>query len=467
MPLSADVLVIGAGPAGYVGAIKLGKLGKKVMLVDKDKLGGECLNYGCIPSKALIHAADEYYQPKAAAAQGLSASGIAIDWVKTQAWKNGIVSGFNRGIAGLEKGNGVSVMTGSVRLTSPRTAAISGSSGEETLEFTHALIATGTRPAALPGFSFDGRIILSSKEALELTEPPERLLVIGGGVIGLEIGTFFAKLGTKVTVVEFADRVLPGVEAELTAPVSRGLQKLGIEILLQSQAIGCDLSQNSAVVRVKTPEGERAIEAEKVLLSVGRIPITGDLGLESAGVATDAKGHIKTGANYRTNVPNIYAAGDVIGPPYLAHKGSQEAVLAALAICGFEERIGAVPWTIFTDPEIAFVGETEEQIKARGREVLTGRFPFAASGRAQAVGKPEGFYKVTADKQTREILGVSIVGANASDLIGEGCLAVKLKATIEDVAQTVHPHPTLCESIVDAAEACLGQAIHILSPVKR
>ncbi|MDE2313704.1 MAG: FAD-dependent oxidoreductase, partial [Elusimicrobia bacterium] len=301
-----------------------------------------------------------------------------------------------------------------------------------------------------------------------LSEAPNRLAVIGGGVIGLEIGTFFAKLGTKVTVIEFMDQVLPGVSSEMVSPVLRSLQKLGVEILTKSQALGYGKTGSGLSVRVKTAEGEKTVEADKILLSVGRVPITKDLGLDAAGVETDPKGHIKVNARYQTSVSHIYAAGDVVGAPYLAHKASQEAVVAAQAIAGFQTHgIGAVPWTIFTDPEIAFVGETEEQIRARRREPIVGRFPFAASGRAQAVGKPEGFYKVVADKETREVLGVAIVGASASDLIGEGCLAVKLKATIEDIAEAIHPHPTLCESIVDAAEACVGQALHILPPVKR
>ncbi|HVA67261.1 MAG TPA: dihydrolipoyl dehydrogenase [Elusimicrobiota bacterium] len=468
MALSTDVLVIGAGPGGYVGAIKLGKLGKKTFLVEKDKLGGECLNYGCIPSKALIHAADEYYQPKAAQAHGMNAAGLGIDWAKVQVWKNNVIGGFVRGIASLEKGNKVDVLAGAARLTGPNSAVIVKADGEETVQFAHALISTGTRPAEIPGFSFDGESVLSSKEALELPAAPERLAVIGGGVIGLEIGTFFAKLGTKVTVVEFMDQVLPGVPSELVSPVLRSLQKLGVEILTKSQALGYERTDGGLSVRVKTAEGEKTIAADKILLSVGRVPITKDLGLDAAGVETDAKGHIKVNARYQTNVPHIYAAGDVIGAPYLAHKASQEAIVAALAIAGFETHgIGAVPWTIFTDPEIAFVGETEEQIRARGREPIVGRFPFAASGRAQAVAKPEGFYKVVADKETREVLGVAIVGGSASDLIGEGCLAVKLKATVEDIAEAIHPHPTLCESIVDAAEACVGQAVHILPPVVR
>ena len=461
--LSTEVLVIGAGPAGYVGAIKLGKLGKKVLLVDRDKLGGECLNYGCIPSKALIHSASQLHKAQKAAAQGFEASGLKLDWAKVQAWKGSMIAGFVRGIAGLEKGNNVAVAFGTARLTGPNTAEITSAAGTEKIEFQHALLATGTRPMSIPGFAFDGKDILSSKEALELAAPPKSLLVIGGGVIGLEIGTVYAKLGTKVTVVEFMPQLLPGLEPELILPVSRGLQKLGVAVHLNSKAKAAAARDGLLSVTIETPEGVKTVEAEKILLSVGRAPITKDLGLEAAGVKTDAKGHIQVDASCRTDVPNIYAAGDVVGPPYLAHKASREAIVAALAISGFpgSER-GAVPWAVFTEPEIAYVGETEAEAKARGARVLVGRFPFAASGRAQAVREPEGFVKVIADFETHRVLGAGIVGPNASDLIGEACLAVKLGATVEDIASTIHPHPTLSEAFMEAAEACLGEAIHIL-----
>ena len=309
---------------------------------------------------------------------------------------------------------------------------------------------------------------MSSKEALELKEAPASLVVIGGGVIGLEIGTFYAKLGTKVTIVEFLPQVLPGLEPDLILPVTRNLQKLGIEVLLQAKAKSYALKEGGLTVTVETADGVRTLEAgEDPPQRPGRAPITKDLGLEAAGVQTDPKGHIAVNSLYQTNVPNIYAAGDVVGPPYLAHKASREAILAALSIAGFSgEEHGAVPWAVFTDPEIAYVGETEAEAKARGAQVLLGKFPFSASGRAQAMRETDGFVKIVADQETHRVLGVGIVGPDASDLIGEACLAVKLGATVEDVASTIHPHPTLSEAFMEAAEACLGQAIHILAPRK-
>ena len=461
MPIETDVLVVGAGPGGYVGAIKLGQLGKKALLVDKDKLGGECLNYGCIPSKALIQSAATAHKPRKSAGFD-PASAPAPDWAKVQQWKTGLIGGFQRGIAGLAKGNSVDIKMGALKFLSSTEAELTGAGAPETIRFVHALIVTGSRPVTIPGFAFDGNFILSSREALELTAAPKSLVVIGGGVIGLEIGTFYAKLGTKVTVVEFMPQLLPGVEADLLGPVTRGLEKLGVEVLLEAKAREVREEGGVRRVIVDTAKGERAIEAEKILVSVGRTPTSQGLGLEAAGVKTDSRGHILVDARYRTSAENIYAAGDVIGAP-LAHKASRSGS-GAHAIGRAAEPLGAVPWAVFTDPEIAFVGETEAQARARGASVLTGRFPFSALGRAQAGQEAEGFVKVIVDRDSHKLLGTGIVGAHASDLISEASLALRLGATVEDIASTIHPHPTFPEAFQEAAEACLGQAIHILPP---
>lgn len=465
MSQSTQVLVVGAGPGGYVAAIKLGQLGKKVLLVDRDKLGGECLNYGCIPSKALIHAAG---LPNKLKKLPTDTAKVTPDWSKVQTWKNQLIGGFQRGIAGLTKGNGVTVMTGEVKFTSATEAEIKTAEGAETVTFEQALITTGTRPIEIPEFKFDGTDCISSKEALDLQTPPKELVIIGGGVIGLEIGTFFAKLGSKVKVVEMTDTLLPGVPTDLVAPVSRNLQRMGVEVLLNAKAKGFSGENGALSVTVETAEGEKTLSADKVLVSVGRMPVTQELGLEAAGIKTDSRGHILVDGESRTNVANIYAAGDVAGAPYLAHKASRQGILAAFAIAGQPKRdFGAVPSAIFTDPEIAFVGETEADAKARGVEIITGRFPFSASGRAQAGRDAEGFVKVIAEKESHKIIGTGIVGPSASDLISEACLAVKVGATIEDVADTIHPHPTLPEAFQEAAEACLGKAIHILQAAGR
>jgi dihydrolipoamide dehydrogenase len=468
MAIDTETLVIGAGPGGYVAALKLGKLGKKTLLVEKDRLGGVCLNSGCIPSKAMIHIAGQVHKLRKAKAQGLEAPDLRLTWSKVVDWKDLMVQGLNRGIAALEKGNDVTVLPGTARLTGPRRAEVATAAGTETVTFQQAVVATGSRSISIPGFAIDGTRVLSSTEALSLREVPGRLLVIGGGVIGLELGTVFAKLGAQVTVVEFLPQVLTGVEAELAAPVTRGLQRMGVSVMTGSKAAGFRETSGGLTVSVQTPEGDRAVETDKILVCVGRAVNSKDLGLEALGIACDPKGHIIVNQNYQTKQPHIYAVGDVIGPPYLAHKASREGVLAARHIAGRPAQPrGAIPAAIFTDPEIAMVGESETEARARGAEIITGRFPFAALGKAQAMRETEGFVKIVADKSSHKVLGGSIVGPEAADLIGELCLAVKVEATLEDLGSTVHPHPTLSEAVSEAAEACLGQALHILTPSRR
>ncbi|MDD5657709.1 MAG: dihydrolipoyl dehydrogenase [Elusimicrobia bacterium] len=467
MPIKTEVLVIGAGPGGYVAALKLGKLGKKTLLVEKDRLGGVCLNCGCIPSKGLIYTAGLLHKLRKAKAQGFEAPDLRLNWSKVQDWKNAMVSGLNRGIAMLAKGNRVEVLSGSARLTGPRRAEVATASGTEVVEFEAAILASGSHPISIPGFDFDGGSVISSTEALDLREAPGRLLVIGGGIIGLELGTIFAKLGTQVTVVEFLPQLLGGVEPDLAAPVARNLQRLGVETMTGARARGFTPSDGGLQVSVQTPAGDKVVATDKILLSVGRAPNHKGLGLETLGIAADSKGHVLVNGSYQTSVPTVYAIGDLIGPPYLAHKASREGVLAALAVAGRPAQArGAIPSAVFTDPELAVVGETETEARSRGAELLVGRFPFAALGRAQAMRETDGFVKIVADKNTRKILGAGIVGPDASDLIGELCLALKVGATIEDLAQTVHPHPTLSEAIGEAAEACAGQALHILTPAR-
>ncbi|HAZ07600.1 MAG TPA: dihydrolipoyl dehydrogenase [Elusimicrobia bacterium] len=465
MSIKTDVLIIGGGPGGYVAAIKLGQLGKKALVVDCNKLGGECLNYGCIPSKALIHAAGTMHKSKKSKDAGFDDPIHRIDWEKVVTWKDQMIGGFVKNIGVLIKGNKGDVLFGLARFTSEHTAVVEKPDGAtETVEFEQAIVATGSEPFSIPGFAVDGKFVLGSKESLELNKVPEGLVVIGGGVIGLEIGTIFAKLGTKVTVVEFTDSILPVIEGDLAMPVRRSLAKLGVEILTSSRAKSWSMKGKRLEVIVETPEGKREISCDKVLLAVGRAPRTKDLGLDALGVELDKHGHIAVDTEMLSSVDNIYAIGDAVGQPYLAHKASREAVLAAQSIAGkpLEPR-GHVPWAVFTDPEISWVGLTDAQAKAEGYHTVMGKFPFAASGRAQAVRETEGFCKIVADKDTHRILGAGFVGPNASDLIGEACLAVSMGATLEQVSATIHPHPTLNETFAEACEVALGHPIHTLA----
>lgn len=462
MALKTDVLVVGGGPGGYVAAIKCGQLGKKALVVDRDKLGGECLNYGCIPSKALIAAAGHAYKSKKAKEAGFDDPKHQLDWNKVVAWKDQMIGGFVRNIGTLVKGNKGEHRQGSVKFTTNRTAVIEkAGGGAETVEFDHAIVATGSEAISVPGFTIDGESVLGSKEALDLKKAPEALAVIGGGVIGLEIGTFFAKLGAKVTVVEFTDSLLPVIERDMVVPVNRSLQKLGVEVLLSSKAKSWSKKGKRLELVVETPEGAKKVACDKILLAVGRAPRTKGLGLEAIGVEMDKRGHIVVDTEMLSSVGNIYAIGDCVGQPYLAHKASREGILAAQSIAGKPlEPKGQVPWAVFTDPEISWVGMTDAEAKAAGHQTVTGKFPFMASGRAMAVRETEGFCKVVADKATHRILGAGFVGTNASDLIGEACLAVSVGVTLEQVAATVHPHPTLTETFAEACEAALGHPIH-------
>ena len=468
MAIKTDVLIIGGGPGGYVAAIKAGQLGKKVLLVDRDKLGGECLNYGCIPSKALIAAAGHAYKSKKAKEAGFDDPKHQLDWTKVVAWKDQMVGGFVKNIGVLVKGNKAEHLQGSVQLTTARTAIVTkADGGTETVEFAHAILATGSEIVSIPGFAIDGKDILGSKEALDLKVPPAALVVVGGGVIGLEIGTFFAKLGTKVTVVEFTDSLLPVIEKDLVSPVASNLTKLGVEVMLQSKAKSWSKKGKRLEVAVETADGEKKIVCDKILMAVGRAPRSKGLGLETLGVELDKRGHVVVDTEMLSSVDNIYAIGDLVGQPYLAHKASREGILAAQSIAGEPlEARGQVPWAVFTDPEISWVGMTDPEAKASGFNTVVGKFPFAASGRAMAVRETDGFCKVVADKATHRILGAGFVGTNASDLIGEACLAVSVGVTLEQVAQTIHPHPTLTETFAEACEVALGHPVHMLQ-IKR
>jgi dihydrolipoamide dehydrogenase len=417
-----------------------------------------CLNVGCIPSKALIHAAKMVSKVRHAEDMGIKAE-VEVDLGKLQAWKQAVVDKLVSGIFLLCRKNNVEVLSGEAKFLDPHTLEV-GAPSSRSISSSSFIIATGSRPVQIPGFEFDGKRVITSTEGLEFTRMPENLVIIGGGVVGLEIGEMCAHLGSKVTYIELLDQLLPGVDKELVRIVERALRKYGIEYHTSSKAQRFE----KGVVHAEGPDGKPIeIKADVVLVSVGRRPNTEGLGLERAGVRLSPRGFIEADAQCRTSVPHIFAIGDVIGPPMLAHKASKEGLVAAEAIAGHASArdFAAIPGVIFSDPEIATAGLSEEEAKMKGYEVVVGKFPFAALGKALATGAAEGFVKVVADRKSDLVLGVHIVGEGAADLISEAALALEMGATLEDLALTVHPHPTLPEAMMEAAEAAKGKAIHI------
>jgi dihydrolipoamide dehydrogenase len=464
---TTDLLVIGAGPGGYVAAIRAAQRGKKVICVEREKLGGVCLNVGCIPSKAMIHASTVVDRAHDAGDMGISLGAVSVDMTKMVAWKQKIVERLTGGVGMLFKHHRVEHVHGEATFVTPTKVSVKSSSGVEEIEATDVIIATGSRPIELPAFKVDGVNVLGSTEALELKSVPKKILVIGGGYIGLEIGTFLRKLGSEVVVVEATSSLLPGQDPDLVAVVHRGLKKRKVDIQLDSLAQRyekIDGGTGGVRVWVKTPKGDKTFDVDWILSTVGRRPNSEGFGLEKIGVKVE-KGFIVVDGKRRTNVPHVYAIGDVAGQPMLAHKASREGIVAAEVICGLpaEADYRCVPAVIFTDPEIASVGMTEAEAKAKGYDPVVGKFPFTANGRALSINEAEGFAKIVADKKTDLVLGVHIVGPEASELITEGTLAIEMGARIEDIAATIHAHPTLPEAVMEAAEAVHGLAIHAIT----
>lgn len=465
MARAVDLLVIGAGPGGYVAAIRAAQLGLKTLLVDKDnRLGGECLNYGCIPSKALIFTANLVHKLRHAGDMGIEYSGLRVNMMKLQEWRKSVIARLNKGIEQLCKANGVEVLYGEASFVDPHRVRVKGATEEE-VTAAKVVIATGSQPVDLPAFKFDRERVLSSKEALELVVAPRDFLVIGGGITGLEMGTYFAKLGTKVTIIELLDQVLPGMDSEVARIVTRSLRRLGVDVHVTSKAVSWSEKDKRLQIVAETPQGTLQIIADRILVTVGRKPNTAGLNLAAAGVETDAKGFVRVNGHMQTNVPHIFGIGDVVGMPFLAHKASKEGLVAAEVAAGHAAAADwrAMPSAIFTDPEVATVGLDEAEAAAKGFDVRVGRVPFAAMGRALAAGETEGFVKVVMDAKTERLLGVQIVGADASDLISEMAIAIEMGASVQDIALTIHPHPTLPEAIMEAAEAALGRAIHVVN----
>ncbi|MBL8859343.1 MAG: dihydrolipoyl dehydrogenase [Planctomycetes bacterium] len=457
------VIVIGAGPAGYVCAIRLAQLGQEVTVVEKEYVGGVCLNVGCIPSKAMIAAGALMSRAHEASAMGITFKDMKVDIGKLVEWKAGIVGKLTGGIAGLLKNHKVPVVMGTASLKDKNTVVVKTKDGEQILKGDDIVIATGSIPIEIPGFAFDEDKVWSSTGALRPKKIPEHLVVIGGGYIGLELGIMYRKLGSKVTVLEATPGALPGQERDCVRVIERSLKKMGVELLTETMAQGFEHKGGKSYVRIKTKKGEDTVVCDQVLSTVGRRPFSAGLGLEKAGLAVDAKGFLAVDKHMRTKVANIYAIGDIAGQPMLAHKGSKEGLVAAAVIAGQKDEYDArcVPAVIFTSPEMASVGLTEEQCKEKGLTYKTGSFPFAASGRAMSLMETDGMVKMIVDAKTDEILGVHMVGPEVTELIAEAALAIEMGATAEDIARTIHAHPTLPEALMEAAEAVHGMAVHI------
>lgn len=463
-----DAIVLGGGPGGYVCAIRMGQLGLKVACVEEDEYGGVCLNWGCIPSKALISNAHFYEKAQSAAEVGIQLGSVGLDVDAMQDWKGGIVKKLTGGVRQLLKANKATIVEGRGRVSSPTSVEVEAADGSKRVlrASKGVVVATGSATIQIPGFDFDGERIIGAKEAVSLRQVPKRLVVIGGGVIGCELGMTYQKFGSELTLVELTPSLLPGTDTDCVRVVERKIKKHGGKVLTASKATGVERhADGSLVVSVQTAQGTETLPCDVLLVAVGMKPRSRGIGLEEIGVEIDRRGFVKTNDVCQTNVEGIYAIGDVSGPPMLAHKASKEGEVCAEVVAG--KRAGkdwvTVPGIIFTDPEIATVGLTADEAKEQGYEVQVGKFPFAALGRAMSLRETDGFVKVVGDKASGRVLGIHIVGPNASDLISEAALALEMVATVEDLALTIHPHPTLGESLMEASAAALGHAIHIVN----
>ena len=465
--MSYDLIVIGSGPGGYVCAIRAAQLGMKVAVVEKDKtFGGTCLNIGCIPSKALLHASEHYEEAgHLFQRMGIGVGKPKLDLAGMMKFKGEGVEGNVKGVAFLFRKNKIASFEGVGRITGPGTVEVTGNGKSGKLETKAIVIATGSDVARLPGIEIDEKRIVSSTGALSLAKVPERLLVIGAGVIGLELGSVWRRLGSQVTVIEFLDRILPGMDNEVCRQFYRMLEKQGMTFKLSSKVAGVANAGKTLQASVAPANGgtTQSVEADVVLVSVGRVPYTDGLGLDVAGVNKDNKGRIIVDAYFATNVPGIYAIGDVIAGPMLAHKAEDEGVAVAEILAGQAGHVNydAIPNVVYTSPEIASVGKTEEELKESGIAYKVGKFPFTANGRAKVNLQTEGFVKILADAATDRVLGVHILGADAGNMIAEAALAMEFGAAAEDIARTSHPHPTLTEAVREAALAVDKRALNM------
>ncbi len=463
-PIETDTLVIGAGPGGYVAAIRAAQLGQKVTVVEKGTVGGVCLNVGCIPSKALISAGHRFHDAQHSEDMGITAEHVKLDFSKVQEWKGSIVNKLTSGVSGLLKGNGVEVVSGEAYFVDTNNVRVMTETSAQTYTFKNVIIATGSSPIEIPAFKYSKRII-NSTGALALEEVPASLVVIGGGVIGVELGGAYANMGTKLTILEGADDILSGgYEKAMTQVVKKNLKNKGAEIVTKALAKGVEETETGVVVTYEVKGEEKKVEADYVLVTVGRRPNTAEMGLEQVGVQLSERGLIEIDKQCRTNVPNIYAIGDIVAGPQLAHKASYEGKIAAEAIAGHPSEIDylGIPAVVFSEPELATVGYDEKGAKEAGIEAVASKFPFAANGRALSLNATDGFVKLVTRKEDGLVIGAQIAGPSASDMIAELGLAIEAGMTAEDIAMTIHAHPSLGEITMEAAEVAIGTPIHII-----
>ncbi|TAN50422.1 MAG: dihydrolipoyl dehydrogenase [Methylococcaceae bacterium] len=458
-PLHADVLVLGGGPGGYTAAFRAADLGKKVILVERyGVLGGVCTNVGCIPSKALLHLAHIIHNAEEAAAFGVAFAQPRLELDKVRAWKDKAITTLTTGLKGLAKQRQVQILAGRGRFVAERALEITTDDGVQRVEFEHAVIATGSRPVKIPSFPWDDARLMDSTDALALADIPQRLLIVGGGVIGMEMASVYHALGSKISVVEMAAQLIPGCDADLVRPLTLRAQKQYENVLLSTKVSSIAAKPEGLLVSFAGEDAPAPSLFDRVLVAVGRRPSSADLGLEALGVRLDEQGFIPVDRQQRSNVAHVFAVGDVVGNPMLAHKATHQGKVAAEVIAGHKAAFQplTIPAVAYTDPEVAWMGLTETEAKARGIDYEKAVFPWAASGRAVGMARKEGLTKILCDKASRRILGAGITGVNAGDLIAETVLALEMGADAEDIGLTIHPHPTLSETFAFAAEMVTG-----------
>ena len=467
----AEVVVLGSGPGGYTAAFRAADLGKKVVLIEKDpNLGGVCLNVGCIPSKALLHAAKVITEAEEMAGHGVTFAAPQVDLDGLRGWKDSVIKQLTGGLAGLAKGRKVTVVNGYGRFTGPNMIEVDDNGKKSTVSFDQCIIAAGSEPVTLPFIPHDDPRVIDSTGALELAEVPDRLLVLGGGIIGLEMACVYDALGSKVTVVELMDQIIPGADKDIVKPLHKRIEGRYEKILLKTKVTAVTAGESGLTVTFEDDKGATSTDTfDRLLVAVGRKPNGKLIGAEAAGVAVDERGFIAVDNQQRTNVAHIFAIGDVVGQPMLAHKAVHEGKVAAEVCAGHKRYFDArvIPSVAYTDPEVAWVGLTETQAKAEGRKVGKGVFPWAASGRSLSLGRSEGITKLVFDEADDRVIGAAIVGPNAGDLIAEVALAIEMGADAVDLGHTIHPHPTLSETVNFAAEMFEGTITDLIPPKKR